>query len=61
MATSLDMCRPIISLSRIIHEMWHDHPFKATKTAVGWRLGGGERLDIILKSRVGKMAGGGRG
>ena len=39
----LDMCRSIISLTKITHQMWRDHPFsqrnKTTERAV--RLGAG--------------------
>ena len=39
----LDMCRSTISLSKIVHQMWHDHPFsqrnKTTERAVGEGLG----------------------
>ena len=35
----LDMCRSIMSLSNIAHQMWHNHPFsqrnKTTERAVG--------------------------
>ena len=30
-APRLDMCRSIISLSKIVHQMWHDHPFSQRK------------------------------
>ena len=39
----LPMCRSIISLSKIIHQMWRDHPFsqisKTTEIAVGVGVG----------------------
>ena len=39
----LDMCRSIISLSKIVHQMWYDHPFslrnKTTERAVGVEVG----------------------
>ena len=45
MVPRLDMCRSIISLSRITHQMGHYHPFnqhnKAAKTAVGMEVAGG--------------------
>ena len=38
----VDICRSLISLSKIAHQMWHDHPFsqrsKTTETAVRWGL-----------------------
>ena len=37
-----DMCRSILSLSKIAHQMWHDHPFSqrnmTTERAVEWSL-----------------------
>ena len=40
----LDMCRSILSLSKILHEMWSDHPFsqrnRATERTVGIWVGG---------------------
>ena len=37
------MCRSIISLSKITHQTWHNHPFsqgnKTTKRAVGVEVG----------------------
>ena len=40
----LDMCRSTISLSKITHQMWPDHPFsqrnKITKRAVGLKVSG---------------------
>ena len=42
--SSLNMCRLVISLSKITHQMWHDHPFsqrsKAIKRASGLEDGG---------------------
>ena len=54
------MCRTII-LSKIAHEMWHDHSFsqrrnKATERAVGVELGGdkdGRREGRVDKIRKG--------
>ena len=38
------MCRSIISLSKIAHQMWQDHPFgqrsKTTERAMGLGVGG---------------------
>ena len=52
-----DMCRSISSLSKITHQMWHDHPFSQRNrsiegTVVGgfgghWGVGGGGGLDKI--------------
>ena len=37
-----DMCKSILLLSKIVHQMWHDHPFsqrnRATERTVGWGL-----------------------
>ena len=52
----LDMCRSILLLSKIAHQMWHDHPFsqrsRTTEKTVGVEVGGdrevGERgLDKV--------------
>ena len=53
-ALRLDMCT-FISLSKIAHQMWRDHPFsqinQTTERAVGWGLEatekGGRKLDKI--------------
>ena len=50
------MCRSLISVSKLTHQVLHDHPFsqrnKATKRAVGVEVGGnGERLDKIWQYR----------
>ena len=38
----VDMCRSIVSLSKLTNQMWQNHPLiqrnKATERAVGWRL-----------------------
>ena len=62
------MCRTIISLSKIIHQMWRDHPFgqrnKTTKRVgefigvyvyvCGWA--GGERgVSKFEKERIGNI------
>ena len=50
------MCRSVTTLSKIIHQMSHDHPFsqknKTTKKAVEMEVGGdGEGVVVqILKS-----------
>ena len=40
----VDMCRSVISLSKITHQMWHDHPFtqgnKKSSGGGGWRRNG---------------------
>ena len=37
----LDMCRSILSLSKIAHQMWRDHPFsQRNKTTVEVGVGG---------------------
>ena len=60
----LDMSRSIISLSKITHQMWRDHPFiqrnKTTERAVGWGLEvtGKGGLDKILKREIGNTRGG---
>ena len=63
----LDMSRSIISLSKITHQMWRDHPFiqrnKTTERAVGWGLEvtGKGGLDKILKREIGNTRGEGVG
>ena len=56
MLPRLDMCRSILSLRKIAHQMWRDHPFskrnRTTERTVGVRVRGdrevGEReLDEI--------------
>ena len=55
------MCRAIISLSKITHLLWRDHPFsqrnKKTKAAMGWSLEamGEGGLDKIRKRGVGNI------
>ena len=58
------MCRCMISLSKITHQMWHDPPFsqenKATKRVV--RVGvGGERGEKRVEQNFKKEGGGGAG
>ena len=40
----LDMCRSILSLGRIAHQMWYDHPFSqrnwTTERTIGVEVGG---------------------
>ena len=42
------MCRSILSLSKIAHQMWHDHPFsqrnRTTERSVGVRVGGDREI-----------------
>ena len=49
------MCKSIMSLSKIAHQMWHDHPFsqrsKTTERAVGWEYA----LKYILESLDGEL------
>ena len=44
MVPRLDMCRSILSLSKIAHQMWRDHPFnqrnRTIKRTVGVKVGG---------------------
>ena len=56
-----DMCRSISSLSKITHQMWHDHPFSQRNRSIegtvevgfgGDRgVGGGGGLDKIWKRK----------
>ena len=62
----LDMCGSMISLSEIVHQMWHDHPFsqrnKTTERAMGVGVGDDRErggLDKFEKGGVGSI--GGRG
>ena len=59
MVPRLDMCRSIISLNRITHQMWRDHKFsqrnKATKRAVGWRLRRGVGQNLKNNTHVQKV------
>ena len=54
-----DMCRSIISFSRITHRMWQDQPLsqrnKTTKRAVGVKTG--EWVDKSCKKEVGNKGG----
>ena len=57
----LGMCRCIISLSKITHQMWHDPPFsqenKATKRVVRVEVGG-ERGEKRVEQNFKKKRGG---
>ena len=48
-----DICRSIIPLSKVTHQMWRDHPLsqgnKETKRAEGVEFGGDEGLGKKLK------------
>ena len=62
MVPRLDMCRSTISLCKITHQKWCDHPFsqrnKTTKRAVGMKVGGvGLGLDRNWKRRIGNIRG----
>ena len=41
----LDMCRSIISLSKIVHQMWRDHPFSQGNKTTGRAVEMGVRDD----------------
>ena len=42
------MCRSILSLSKIAHQMWHDHPFsqrnRITERTLGVKVGGDKEV-----------------
>ena len=48
----LEMCRFLISLSKITHQMWRDHPFsqrnEATKSAFGLEVGG----EVVVLDKI---------
>ena len=47
----LDMCRSILSLSKVVHQMWHDHPFSQRNRKTEWTMGvedGGDR-EVLVK------------
>ena len=48
MIPRLSMCRSIITLSKIAHQMWHDHPLSQTKKTAE-RAGLARGLDKIWK------------
>ena len=54
----LNMCTSMISLNKIAHQLWHDHPFserdKTTEWAVGVRVGRNRRGGQNLK-KVGRQ------
>ena len=43
------MCRSILSLRKIAHQMWRDHPFsqrnRTTERTVGVEVGGGREFE----------------
>ena len=61
-----DMCTSMISLSKIAHQMWREHPFSQRNMTTEWAVGvgvggnrelGGEGLGKIWKKGVGNIGG----
>ena len=54
------MCRSILSLSKIAHQMWCDHPFSQRNRTTGVGVGGDKEFGVRELDKIGKNGGGDR-